>query len=137
VKAILYARVSTRGQADKGYSLRQQMEALGTHADQRGYDVLEEVEDTISGSTLDRPGLNRVRELVAAGGVYVALAQDRDRLAREPAYIYFLRQEFGENGTKIRALSNRGDESPEGELTDGIIEQIAKYERAKITQRTK
>ncbi len=137
MKAVLYARVSTRGQADKGYSLRQQLDALRGYALQEGYEVLEEVQDTISGSTLERPGLNRVRDLVAAGGVSVVLAQDRDRFAREPAYLYLLREEFGEFGTKLRALNDRGDDSPEGQLTDGLIEQIAKYERAKITQRTK
>jgi site-specific DNA recombinase len=77
--------------------------------------------------TLERPGMDQVRDLVAAGGVSVVLAQDRDRLAREPAYHYILRQEFEENGTKIRALNDRGDETPEGELTDGILDQLAKY----------
>jgi site-specific DNA recombinase len=61
----------------------------------------------------------------------VVLAQDRDRIAREPAYHYLLRQEFEEHGTRIRALNDRGDESPEGELTDGILDQLAKFERAK------
>jgi site-specific DNA recombinase len=65
------------------------------------------------------------------------LAQDRDRFAREPAYHYLLRQEFEERGTKIRALNDRGDETPEGELTDSILDQLAKYERAKITERTR
>jgi hypothetical protein len=47
-----------------------------------------------SGATLARPGMDRVRDLVAAGGVSVVLAQDRDRFAREPAYHYLLREEF-------------------------------------------
>jgi site-specific DNA recombinase len=38
---------------------------------------------------------------------------------------------------QIRALNDRGDESPEGELTDGILDQLAKYERAKIAERTR
>jgi hypothetical protein len=42
------------------------------------------------------------------------LAQDRDRSAREPAYHYLLRREFEEYGTKIRALNDRGDDTPEG-----------------------
>jgi site-specific DNA recombinase len=67
----------------------------------------------------------------------VVLAQDRDRFAREPAYLYLLRREFEEHETKIRALNDRGDESPEGELTDGILDQLAKYERAKIAERTR
>jgi len=58
--------------------------------------------------------MDRVRDLVAAGRVFVVLAQDRNRFAREPAYHYILRREFEEYGTKIRALNDRGDESPEG-----------------------
>jgi site-specific DNA recombinase len=78
-----------------------------------------------------------VRDLVAAGGVSVVLAQDRDRFAREPAYHYLLRKEFEEYDCRIRSLNDRGDESPEGELTDGILDQLAKYERAKIAERTR
>jgi site-specific DNA recombinase len=81
--------------------------------------------------------MDRVRDLVAAGDVTVVLAQDRDRFAREPAYHYLLRREFEEYGTKIRALNDRGDESPEGELTDGILDQLAKFERAKTAERSR
>jgi site-specific DNA recombinase len=81
--------------------------------------------------------MDRVRDLVAVGGVSVVLAQDRDRFTREPAYHYLLRREFEEHGTKIRALNDRGDETPEGELTDGILDQLAKFERAKTAERTR
>jgi site-specific DNA recombinase len=137
-RAILYARVSTDEQARSGYSLAQQLEALREYAAREGYEVLEEVSDPgQSGASLERPGMDRVRDLVAAGGVSVVLAQDRDRFAREPAYHYLLRREFEQYGTKIRALNDRGDESPEGELTDGILDQLAKFERAKTAERTR
>src|ERR671933_1049248 len=137
-RAILYARVSTDEQARSGYSLAQQIEALREYAAREGYEVLEEVSDPgQSGASLERPGMDRVRDLVAGGGVSVVLAQDRDRFAREPAYHYLLRREFEEHGTKIRALNDMGDDSPEGELTDGILDQLAKYERAKIAERTR
>jgi site-specific DNA recombinase len=136
--AILYARVSTDEQARSGYSLAQQLEALREYAAREGYEVLEEVVDPgQSGASLERPGMDRVRDLVAAGGVAVVLAQDRDRIAREPAYHYLLRREFEEHGTKIRALNDRGDDSPEGDLTDGILDQLAKYERAKMAERSR
>ena len=67
----------------------------------------------------------------------MVLAQDRDRFSREPAYAYLLRREFEEHGCRIRALNDRGDDSPEGELTDGILDQLAKYERAKMAERTR
>src|SRR5215210_1080777 len=137
-RAILYARVSTDEQAKSGYSLAQQMEALRQYAAREGYEVLEQVTDPgKSGASLARPGMDRVRDLVAAGGVSVVLAQDRDRFAREPAYHYLLRQEFEKRGCKIRALNDRGDDSPEGELTDGILDQLAKFERAKLTERSR
>ena len=69
-RAILYARVSTDEQARSGYSLAQQIEALREYAAREGYEVLEEVQDPgQSGASLERPGMDRVRDLVAAGGV--------------------------------------------------------------------
>jgi site-specific DNA recombinase len=137
-RAILYARVSTDEQARSGYSLAQQLEALRDFANREGYKILEEVSDPgQSGASLERPGMDHVRDLVAAGGVSVVLAQDRDRFSREPAYSYLLRREFHEHGCELRSLNDRGDDSPEGELTDGILDQLAKYERAKIAERSR
>jgi site-specific DNA recombinase len=137
-RAVLYARVSTEEQATKGYSLAQQMEALRTHAACEGYEVVEEVLDPgQSGASLARPGMDRVRNLVTAGGVSVVLAQDRDRFSREPAYHYLLKREFEEHGCALRALSDRGDDSPEGELTDGILDQLAKFQRAQIARNSR
>jgi len=137
-RAILYARVSTDEQARSGYSLAQQIEALRDYAAHEGYEVLEEVSDPgQSGASLERPGMDRVRDLVTAGGVSVVLAQDRDRFSREPAYTYLLRREFEEHECELKSLNDRGDGSPEGDLTDGILDQLAKYERAKIAERSR
>src|ERR671932_1053391 len=101
-RAILYARVSTDEQARSGYSLAQQLEALREYAARDGYEVLEEVEDRgQSGASLERPGMDRVRDLVAAGRVSVVLAQDRNRFAREPAYLFYPREEFAEHQTAL------------------------------------
>ena len=52
-----------------------------------------------------------MRDLVAAGSVSAVLAQDRGKFARNPAYLYLLREEFGQYGTVLRDLNDRGDES--------------------------
>src|SRR5919202_311251 len=141
--AIPYARVSTEEQARSGYSLAQQLEACRAWCATGGYEILEEVTDPgQSGASLERPGMDRVRDLVASLGSeeavqLVVLAQDRDRFAREPAYLYLLRKEFEEYGTRLKALNDRGDDSPEGELTDGILDQLAKFERAKTAERSR
>src|ERR687889_797435 len=137
-RAILYARVSTNEQARNGYSLSQQLKALREYAAREGYEIVEEITDPgRTGATLDRPGLDRMRNLVATGGVSVVLAQDRDRFAREPALGWILREELAKYGCKLRALNDHGNDSPEGMLTDGILDQLAKYERAKIAERTR
>ena len=137
-QAILYARVSTEEQARSGFSLAQQMEVLREYVAHEGYEVLEEVIDPgQSGASLERPGMDRVRDLVAVGGVSVVLAQDRDRFVREPAYHYLLKREFEEYDTKLQALNDRGDDSPEGEFMNGVLDQLAKLKRAKIAERTR
>src|SRR5215208_95131 len=137
-KAILYARVSTEEQARSGYSLAQQLEALREYAAHEGYEVVEEVQDSgQSGASLARPGMDRVRDLVAAGRVSVVLAQERDRFSRVPAYNYLLKQEFEKYDCKLRALNDRGDDTPEGQLTDDILDTLAKFERAKTAERTR
>ena len=81
-RAILYTRVSTEEQARSGFSLAQQLEALREYVAREGYEVLEEVIDPgQSGASLERPGMDRVQDLVTAGGVSIVLAQDRDRFA--------------------------------------------------------
>ena len=62
--------MSTDEQARSGYSLAQQIEALREYATREGYEVLEEVADPgQSGASLERPGMYRVWDLVAAGSV--------------------------------------------------------------------
>jgi len=136
VRALLYVRVSTEEQG-KGYSLRQQIQALQDYCKDNGIEVIGVYKDKASGAYIDRPGLDALRDVVSAGGVNLVLTQDRDRFSREPAYRFILEKEFEEYGTKIRSLNDKGDDSPGGELTDGIFDQFAKYERAMTTERTR
>jgi hypothetical protein len=56
---------------------------------------------------------------------------------REPAYTYLLRQEFAECGTRPKAFNDHGDDNPEGRPTDGIVDEVAKYERARTPEKTR
>ena len=137
-RVVLYARVSTEEQARSGFSLAQQLEALREYAERAGYEVVEEVSDPgYSGASLARPGIDRVRRLVAAGAASVVLAQDRDRISREPAYGYLLRREFEERGGRLVALNDSGDGSPEGQLMEEMLDLFSKYDRAKMVERSR
>lgn len=136
--AVLYARVSTEEQADRGYSLGQQMEALRGWAASEGYTILEEVQDAgWSGASLTRPGLDRVRDLVEAGGVGVVLAQDADRISRDPMHRGLLDQEMEHCGTRLFALDDWGDDSHEGEMLRYMKGWVSKGERLKMAERSR
>jgi site-specific DNA recombinase len=136
-RAILYTRVSSEERAKKGYSLPDQLRELRAYALRESYKVAAEIEeDGWSGAYLERPGLDRVRDMVAAGGVGTVLVLFRDRLARG-LYAGLLKKEFAEYGTKLVALNAQTDDSPEGELHEGILDQFAAYERSKTAERTR
>jgi site-specific DNA recombinase len=137
-RVVSCVRVSTEEQKKKGYSVLDQRDRLLAWAEDEGWKVLEEVVDEgWSASSLVTPGVDRVRELVAEGGVFAVLTVYRDRFSREPAYRFLLEQEFAERGTRVKSLDDRGDGSPEGELANAILDQFAKFERAKITERSR
>lgn len=134
--AILYARVSTEEQARSGYSLAQQIEALKAYAARESFESLGEVTDPgQSGASLERPGMDRVRDLVAAGGVAMVLAQDADRITRDPIHRAFLDEEMERFGTQLVALDDWGDNSHEGELLRYMKGWVSKGERLKTAER--
>jgi site-specific DNA recombinase len=136
-RAILYARVSSDDQV-RGYSLDQQIGALREWTAREGYEVLEEIRDEgWSGAYLERPGLDRVRDFVEAGGVGVVVAQDADRITRDPAHRAFLDEEFERFGTRLVALDDWGDDSHEGELLEYLKGWVSKGERLKIAERSR
>jgi site-specific DNA recombinase len=137
-RAILYARVSTEEQARQGYSLDQQIEALKAYCAREGYEVLKEVRDEgWSGAYLERPGLDRVRDLVEAGGVGAVLAQDADRITRDPGHRAFLDDEFERLGARLVTLDDWGDDTHEGELLKFLKGWVSKGERLKIAERSR
>jgi site-specific DNA recombinase len=127
--------VSGEEQRKRGYSLADQLDALRRWSSENGHEIVEEVEDGgYSGAYLERPGLDRVREMVAAGGADAVVVLFRDRIARG-VYAQLLAEEFRDHGALLVALNSRGDDSPDGELGDNILDVIAAWERKKIAER--
>src|SRR5919199_407019 len=82
-RAVLYARVSGEEQAKKGYSLGDQQQTLSEWAKHEGYEIQEEItDDGWSGAYLERPGLDRVRDMVEVGGVDVVALLLLDPIGR-------------------------------------------------------
>jgi site-specific DNA recombinase len=136
LRAVLYARVSTDEQARTGYSLRQQLKALRDYCTAQRIEIVGEfADDGVSGAILERPGLGALRDRVAEGGVDLVLAQDVDRVSREPWHYEYLRFWFEDHGATLRTLDDPADDSPMGEFVSYIRRGVAKLEKEGITRR--
>ncbi len=63
-RAIIYTRVSTDEQADRGYSLGHQEEQLRKYADIKGIEVVEHFQDDASAKSFKRPEFMRLLEFM-------------------------------------------------------------------------
>lgn len=136
MRTALYARVSTDEQA-KGFSLPTQMEACRKYAVERGYTVVGEFKDDYTGTELDRPGLNEMRQLMEASGFERLIVYDLDRLARGVAHQYIFEQEAARANVQIEYVLGQYAASPEGDLMKHVKAAIAEYENQQRVERSR
>lgn len=137
MRAAIYVRVSTDDQARHGFSLQEQREACRRRASDLGAKTfLEFADEGISGATLDRPGLEGLREAAKDGRVDLVVIRDPDRLARKLAHQLLLTEEFEKAGVRLEFLDFEWRDTPEGKLFYSVRGAIAEYEKEKIRQRT-
>lgn len=140
MRCILYVRVSTEEQAKHGHSLAAQEEDCRRRAAVLGYgedQVLLIREEGVSGEAVDRPGLNRLRDLVAAGGVGHVVMTDPDRFARNLSLQLIVTDEIIRAGATLEFVNFEWRNTPEGRLFYSLRGAIAEYEKAKIRERTR
>lgn len=133
--AAIYARVSTDGQ-EENYSLPSQIEACQRYAEQQGFDVVGVFQDVMSGAKIERPNLDKVRQLVRQREIKAVVVYASDRLTRNVAHSYVLRDELKRAGVALHYVT-RGvsADTAEGNLFDTMDSAFAEYERLKIAER--
>ena len=135
MKAVIYTRVSTDEQASKGYSLPTQLEACRKYAQEKSLIIVGEFCDDFSGARLDRPQLDKLRELITQSRVDAVIVYDLDRLSRSLVHQLILEEEFSKRRTQLHCVLGQYDNSPEGKLQKQLRGAIAEYEREKIRER--
>ena len=102
-RAALYARVSTEKQ-EREETVASQVDLLYQAAAASGCDIAPTsvfIDDGVSGARLDRPALDRLRDLAAEGAFEVLLGTVPDRLARRYASQVLLVEEFTRCGCEV------------------------------------
>jgi site-specific DNA recombinase len=117
-----------------------QLAALEKSAEAMGLKVSAEqryVDEGYSGSRLDRPGLDALRDAAADGLLDLVLVYAPDRLARHYVHQQIVLEELGKRGVQVHFLERPVSQKPEDLLLVQMQGVIAEYERAKILERTR
>lgn len=123
-----YARVSSKGQARDGYSLEAQDKEL------RAAGATEVFSDAFTGTTSDRPELDKLLQKMQSGDMMVVTKLDR--IARNLTQGIDLIDSLGERGIKVHVLDlGVIDDTPTGRLIRNIMLCIAEFDRDMIQQR--
>src|SRR3954471_6651346 len=137
MRAAIYARVSTPRQA-RAQKIDEQLERLEAYVEQKGCTLEEEhvyLDEGYSGSSLNRPGLDHLRDAAAMAEFEVLLVTAPDRLARKYVHQVLLIEELQGRGCRVEFLERPMSQDPNDQLLLQIRGAVAEYERTLITER--
>lgn len=133
---VAYCRVSTEEQAAEGFSIEGQTERL------RAYAALHDLGEVVvisdpgkSGKSLERPGLQQLLEMVAAGHVSHVLLWRLDRLSRDLGNLIELADRFGRAGVALHSFTEKIDlSSATGRMFYNILGAFAQFYREQLAE---
>jgi site-specific DNA recombinase len=136
MKAAVYCRVSTDNQEKEGTSLQTQLEHCLKYCQSKGYEVTHKFSEAYSGLSLERPELDKLRDLVRNEAIDVVVCYSLDRLSRDPVHGVILTQELEKYNIGLEAVTETVDSTEVGKLITYIRGFASKLEAEKIRERT-
>lgn len=130
--ALIYLRVSTGKQAEKGIALPTQQDTCFTYANREGY-VFNEVTDVYvergeTGRNMDRPKLiEMLQRCDTDKTVKAVIVYDVSRLARDRIDFAIIKRDFKKRGIKLLSATEGIDDTPEGQMLEGMLSTIAEF----------
>jgi site-specific DNA recombinase len=138
-RAIGYIRVSTDRQSEHGVSLDAQAEKIRAMATVQGSDLVDIIVDGgESGKSLQRPGMDRLLELVEARRIDTVIVAKLDRLTRSVTDLGELLERFQRKGVSLCSVSESLDTgTAAGRLVLNVMASVSQWEREAIGERTR
>ena len=140
LKAYGYVRVSTEEQAKEGLSLPAQKAKIQAFATFKDLNLVEIISDEgLSGKDIDRPGLERLIELVSTKEAEAVIVYKLDRLSRRTRDLLFLIEDvFKKGNTRFFSITEQIDtDSAIGKFFLTLMGAMAQMERELIAERTR
>jgi DNA invertase Pin-like site-specific DNA recombinase len=139
MKATIYTRVSTVGQASEGVSLEAQKARAAVWAEANGYQLGGLYSDAgISGKrAANRPGLQGALQEVCSGRGNVLIVYSLSRLARSTKDAIAIAERIERAGADLVSLTERIDTtSAAGKMVFRMLAVLAEFERDLVSERT-
>lgn len=137
LRVAVYVRVSTLSQVET-QTIEQQLERLHAYVQAHDWQLLDEHifrDDGYSGAKLNRPGLDRLRDVVRTGDIDRMLVTEPSRLSRNYVHQMVLLEELERSGCQVEFLDRPMSQDPHDRLLLQIRGAVAEYERTLITER--
>jgi site-specific DNA recombinase len=137
MRTAVYVRVSTQRQS-QAQTIDQQWARLRAHLAAQGEELQSEQifrDDGYSGASLNRPGLDHLRDAVKAAAFDRVLVTTPDRLARNYVHQMVLLEELERMGCRVEFLERPMSQDPHDQLLLQIRSAVAEYERTLIAER--
>jgi site-specific DNA recombinase len=140
MKAIIYVRVSTEEQAERGFSIQAQKEECTKKAIELGCDescIFVFADEGISGSILERPALISALSLLKTDSeVKFFICLDSSRLSRNVSHQLIIVDEIKKSKTQLIFIKTSYDDTPEGRFQLTVMSAVDEYERARFRFRS-
>jgi site-specific DNA recombinase len=139
IKVGLYARVSSEKQAQEK-TIESQVATILEHAASHEVSIdpdLYFIDNGVSGASLERPGLDRLRDKSLSNEVTNVYVLSPDRLSRKSAHQILLIEEMKRLGVTFTFVNRHIGDTPEDQMLLQMQGIIAEYEREKILERSR
>ena len=135
-RAVLYARVSSDAQQKEG-TIESQVVDLKRQIAAAGHVLVKEyIDDGITGTVLDRPALEQLRQDAKSDLYDRIYFHAADRITREAAHQTIIIGELLNRGKQLTIGGKDYQQNPENKLTLQMLGIFSEYERAEIIERT-
>lgn len=137
-KVIIYTRVSTTEQANKGFSLAKQKEDCITFAKKQGFEVVKIFEERgESAKTTDRKELQSLLKYCTENRkqINALIVWKFDRLSRNVEDHYSLMAIFNKFSIEILSATENNDNTATGKLTRNMLQAFSQFENDQKSER--
>ncbi|OMC87425.1 hypothetical protein BK128_08330 [Viridibacillus sp. FSL H7-0596] len=133
----IYIRVSTREQAEEGYSIPAQKERLIAYCKAQGWDDYKlYVDEGVSAKDMNRPKVQLLLNDVKSGKIDMILVYRLDRFTRRVADLYKILQLLDEHKCSFKSATELYDTSNAmGRMFIGLVALLAQWEAENMSER--